>query len=166
MSDFDDAVRDLRRDLIDRDAVARLFSGDHTLWRADPTELADRLGWIPVIAEVQADLPGLTKRCDALVDGIEHVLVMGMGGSSLFPEVLARTLLPAPNRPRLHVLDTTDPVAIARIGLECDPDVTLHVASSKSGSTIETRSHLEWAWARAQRAGPLRGDHRSRVGAR
>ena len=153
MSDFDDAVQHLRRDLIDRDAVARLFSGDHTLWRSDPTELADRLGWVPVIAEVEADLPGLTKRCDALVDGIEHVLVMGMGGSSLFPEVLARTLLPAPNRPRLHVLDTTDPVAIARIGLECDPDVTLHVASSKSGSTIETRSHLEWAWARAHGRG-------------
>ena len=153
MSDFDDAVRDLRNDLTDRNAVGRLFAGDHTLWRDDPTELADRLGWIPVIAEVQADLPGLAKRCDALVDGIEHVLVMGMGGSSLFPEVLARTLLPAPNRPRLHVLDTTDPVAIARIGLECDPDVTLHVASSKSGSTIETRSHLEWAWARAHGRG-------------
>jgi glucose-6-phosphate isomerase len=153
VSDFDDAVRHLRHDLIDRNAVARLFSGDHTLWRDDPAELADRLGWIPVVAEVQADLPGLTKRCDALVEGIDHVLVMGMGGSSLFPEVLARTLLPAPGRPRLHVLDTTDPAAIARVGLACDPDTTLYVASSKSGSTIETRSHLEWAWARADGRG-------------
>ena len=149
MSDFDDALLAVRQDLTDRDAVRRLFDGDHTLWRDDPTELADRLGWIPVIEEVQADLPSLTKRCDALVDGVEHVLVMGMGGSSLFPEVVARTLLPAPGRPRLHVLDTTDPAAITRFGLECDPDKTLHLASSKSGSTIETRSHLEWAWERA-----------------
>jgi glucose-6-phosphate isomerase len=148
-AEFDDAVQDVRRDLIDREAVARLFAGDHTLWRDDPTELADRLGWIPVIPEVQADLPALAKRCDALVEGIDHVLVMGMGGSSLFPEVLARTLLPAAGRPRLHVLDTTDPTAITRFGLECDPATTLHLASSKSGSTIETRSHLEWAWERA-----------------
>ena len=153
MSDFEDAVGDVRRDLLDRDAVARLFAGDHTLWRDDPTELADRLGWIPVIAEVQADLPALAKRCDQLVDGIEHVLVMGMGGSSLFPEVLARTLLATAGRPRLHVLDTTDPAAITRFGLECDPATTLHLASSKSGSTIETRSHLEWAWERADGRG-------------
>jgi len=147
--DFEDAARQVREELLERDAVARLYTGDHTLWRDDPTELADRLGWIPVVAEVQADLPALTKRCDELVDGIEHVLVMGMGGSSLFPEVLARSVRAAPGRPRLHVLDTTDPAAIARVGLECDPATTLHVASSKSGSTIETRSHLEWAWARA-----------------
>ena len=151
--DFDAAAGQIRTELLERDAVARLYAGDHTLWRDDPTELADRLGWIPVVAEVQADLPALTKRCDELVDGIEHVLVMGMGGSSLFPEVLARSLRAGPGRPRLHVLDTTDPAAIVRFGLECDPATTLHVASSKSGSTIETRSHLEWAWARADGRG-------------
>src|SRR5687767_4106530 len=106
MTDFDDAVRAVRDDLLDRDAVRRLFDADHTLWRDDPTELADRLGWIPVVAEVHADLPALTKRCDALVDGIDQVLLMGMGGSSLFPEVLARSLDPTPRRPRLRVLDT------------------------------------------------------------
>jgi glucose-6-phosphate isomerase len=136
-----------------RDAVRRLLAGDHTLWREDPTELADRLGWIPVVQEVLDDLPALTERCDALVEGIDDVLVMGMGGSSLFPEVLARTLEPAPGRPRLHVLDSTDPAAIARVGDMCLPARTLHLASSKSGSTIETRSHLEWAWARADGAG-------------
>ena len=140
-------------DLVGRDAVRRLYDADHTLWRDDPTELADRLGWVPVVAEVLADLPGLTTRCDALVDGIDDVLVMGMGGSSLFPEVLARTLAPGPGRPHLHVLDTTDPAAIARIAATCPPARTLHLASSKSGSTIETRSHLEWAWERSGGAG-------------
>lgn len=153
MTAFDDACEAVRADLLDRDAVRRLFAADHTLWRDDPTEIADRLGWIPVVAEVLADLPQLTARSDALVGGIDDVIVMGMGGSSLFPEVLARTFEPAPGRPRLHVLDTTDPAAILRVADTCPPERTLHLASSKSGSTIETRSHLEWAWERAAGTG-------------
>ncbi|MGH9084890.1 MAG: glucose-6-phosphate isomerase [Acidimicrobiales bacterium] len=136
-------------ELVERAAVRRLFAGDHTLWRDDPTELADRLGWIPVVAEVRAALPELTARCAALGEDVDHVLVMGMGGSSLFPEVLARTFGHRPGHPELHVLDTTDPAAIARIAAGCPPDRTLHLASSKSGATIETRSHLDWAWARS-----------------
>lgn len=153
MSAFLDAQAAARSDLVSRSAVARLFAGDHTLWRDDPTELADRLGWIPVVQEVLAGLPALAERCDALVEGIDDVLLMGMGGSSLFPEVLARTIEPAAGRPRLHILDTTDPAAIERLGDACPPARTLHLASSKSGSTIETRSHLEWAWARAAGTG-------------
>jgi glucose-6-phosphate isomerase len=153
MTAFDDAAAGVRADLLARDAVRRLHEGDHTLWRDDPTELADRLGWIPVVQEVLDDVPALSARCAALVDDIDDVLVMGMGGSSLFPEVLARTLEPAPGRPRLHVLDSTDPAAIARVAASCTPERTLHVASSKSGTTIETRSHLDWAWARADGAG-------------
>ena len=153
MTDFVRRQADVRSELAERDAVRRLFDQDHTLWRADPTELADRLGWMPVVAEVLENLPDLTTRCHALVDDVDDVLVMGMGGSSLFPEVLARTLEPAPGRPRLHVLDTTDPAAIVRVADSCPPARTLHLASSKSGSTIETRSHLEWAWARAAGGG-------------
>jgi glucose-6-phosphate isomerase len=153
MTSFTDAQHAVLADLTERDAVRRLFAADHTLWRDDPTEIADRLGWIPVVGEVLAALPDLTARCDALVDGIDDVLVMGMGGSSLFPEVLARTFEPGPGRPRLHVLDTTDPAAIQRLADTCAPARTLHLASSKSGSTIETRSHLEWAWERAAGSG-------------
>lgn len=144
------AARVMVADLLERKALERLVGFDHTLWRDDPTELADRLGWMPVVAELQADLPALTARAAALGAGIDHVVVMGMGGSSLFPEVLARTFPAARGRtPRLHVLDTTHPGAIARVASQCPPEHTLFLASSKSGSTIETRSHLEWAWAHA-----------------
>ncbi|MFZ6003459.1 MAG: glucose-6-phosphate isomerase [Actinomycetota bacterium] len=138
-------------DLLSRDAVRRIFANDHTLWRDDPTEISDRLGWMPVVSEVLDGLDELRARCDALLDGVDHVLVMGMGGSSLFPEVLARMFVDSSRRsgPTLHVLDTTDPVAIARVSAACPADRTLHLASSKSGSTIETRSHLEWAWQRS-----------------
>lgn len=135
-------------ELVGRDAVRRLFAADHTLWRDDPTELSDRLGWIPVVGEVLEGMDALNARCRKLLDGVDHVLVMGMGGSSLFPEVLAQTF-PHTGGPHLHVLDTTDPAAIARFAAACPAERTLHVASSKSGSTIETRSHLEWAWARS-----------------
>lgn len=136
-------------ELVQRGAVRRLFAGDHTLWRDDPTEITDRLGWIPVVDEMLAALEELRARCRALLVDVDHVLVMGMGGSSLFPEVLATTFGRSGAAPTLHVLDTTDPAAIERIGSACPPERTLHVASSKSGSTIETRSHLEWAWARS-----------------
>jgi glucose-6-phosphate isomerase len=131
------------------EAVERLFAGDFTLWRNDPTEIIDRLGWLPVVGEVWRDLAALKARTDALAAGMDHVLLMGMGGSSLFPEVLARTFPAPPGRPALHVLDTTHPAAIARVAAECPPERTVHIASSKSGTTLETRSHLEWAWARA-----------------
>lgn len=134
--------------LVERDAVRRLFEADHTLWRKDPTEIADRLGWVAVVREVLDELDALRDRCAPLTTGIDDVLVMGMGGSSLFPEVLARTF-PGADGPRIHVLDSTDPAAVADIGNMCVPARTLHLASSKSGSTIETRSHLEWAWARS-----------------
>jgi glucose-6-phosphate isomerase len=140
---------DRAADLVAGEAVRRLFAGDHTLWRDDPTEIADRLGWIPVVAEVLGALPDLRRRSEALVADADHVLVMGMGGSSLFPEVLSRTFGATSSGPQLHVLDSTDPATIARVGAACPPERTVHLASSKSGSTIETRSHLEWAWARS-----------------
>ena len=144
------AAEEVAADLVERDAVRRMFAADHTLWRDDPTEISDRLGWIGVVGESLGSLDALRARCEALLVDVDHIVVMGMGGSSLFPEVLAATFPVRAGGPVLHVLDTTDPAAIARLAVECPPERTLHVASSKSGSTIETRSHLEWAWERSR----------------
>jgi glucose-6-phosphate isomerase len=135
-------------DLAERDAVARTWARDHTLWRDDPTEISDRLGWLTVGPDMAAGLDGLAARAEALAAGVDDVLLAGMGGSSLFPEVVARSAATGEGAPELHVLDTTDPAAIARLAGELAPDRTLHVAASKSGSTLETRSHLAWAWGR------------------
>ena len=128
--------------------MPRVWAHDHTLWRDDPTEIADRLGWLSVVADMGARLEDTTARCAALAAGVDHVLLAGMGGSSLFPEVVARSAETDPAAPTLHVLDTTDPAAVARLGRDLPPERTLHVAASKSGSTLETRSHLAWAWER------------------
>ncbi|NLV54529.1 MAG: glucose-6-phosphate isomerase [Acidimicrobiales bacterium] len=130
-------------DLADRRAVERLWNRDHTLFQDDPTEVADRLGWLDVAADMAAHEDRLRTFAEALVaDDVEHVVVMGMGGSSLFPEVLARSFAPVAGHPELRVLDTTDPAAVARLTHECPPDDSVFVASSKSGGTIETLSHL------------------------
>ena len=134
-------------ELADADAVARTWARDHTLWRDDPTEIADRLGWLSVAPEVASRLDDTTAVCAALSAEVDHVLLAGMGGSSLFPAVVAAGGAPA-GSPALHVLDTTDPGAIARLAADLPAERTLHVAASKSGSTLETRSHLAWAWAR------------------
>ncbi|HEY8546938.1 MAG TPA: hypothetical protein VIL36_17885, partial [Acidimicrobiales bacterium] len=98
---------------------------------------------------MQVGLGALAAECAKLAADVDHVLVMGMGGSSLFPEVLARSFTAgSDDAPTLHVVDTTDPLTLHRIAAELPADRTLHVAASKSGSTIETRSHLEWAWER------------------
>ena len=137
------AVDALTADLHGRDAAKRMWAGDHTLWRDDPTELADRLGWLPVVEEMRAALP----QAQELVGGRNRVALLGMGGSSLFPEVLNRTFR---HSGTLSVLDTTDPAAVARV----DPHGTTFVVASKSGSTIETTSQLAHFW----RATGERGD--------
>lgn len=135
-------------DLAARDAVARAWACDHTLWRDDPTEIADRLGWLSLATELAPTAEALVARCQALAGDVDDVLLAGMGGSSLFPEVVARSGATDPSAPLLHVLDTTDPVAVDRLGATLVPERTLHVAASKSGTTLETRSHLAWAWGR------------------
>ncbi|MBA2625105.1 MAG: glucose-6-phosphate isomerase [Acidimicrobiia bacterium] len=136
-------------DLIERGAVARMWAGDFTLWSEDPTEVADRLGWLHVIEESQqsfAEVDGMALAAKG--DGLSVAVVLGMGGSSLFPEVLARTFPKGLASLDLRVLDTTDPAAVQRIEEEADLASVLFVVASKSGTTLETRSHLAHFWER------------------
>ena len=128
-------------------AVSRLWNHDHTLWSPEPTEIVDRLGWLDVLDDMVSE----RGRIDDFVarlgrDGFTHCVLMGMGGSSLFPEVIARSFPTGPSGLELRVLDTTDPVAVARMAATVPHHQTLFLAASKSGGTIETRSHLEYFW--------------------
>ncbi|MBW3619208.1 MAG: glucose-6-phosphate isomerase [Actinobacteria bacterium] len=131
-----------------RELVPRIWERDHTVWQPEPDEVADRLGWLDAPTAFAGRIDELTAFADEVVaDGFTDVLLVGMGGSSLYPEVLARTFGSTEGHPRLTVLDSTDPAAVARAGAELPPATTLLVVSSKSGTTIETRSHLEWFWS-------------------
>src|SRR5690625_6759472 len=72
-------------DLRSGESVARLWAADHTLWRPDETEVSDRLGWLTVMPEMMIELEALRAQCLTLSEGTDHVVIMGMGGSSLFP---------------------------------------------------------------------------------
>jgi glucose-6-phosphate isomerase len=134
----------------------KLAARDHTAWQEDPTEVADRLGWLDAPTRAAEDRDGLVAVADELRgDGVTDVVLTGMGGSSLYPEVLATTFGSAPGSPRLHVLDSTDPGAVLDLERRIPWDAAAVVAASKSGGTVETRSHL----ARfAERLGDVHGE--------
>jgi transaldolase/glucose-6-phosphate isomerase len=129
----------------------RVAARDHTVWQTDPTEVADRLGWLDAVARADRDADELTAVAAGLVDdGVTDVVLVGMGGSSLYPEVLSTTFGGAVGRPRLHVLDSTDPGAVRDVEERVDWTHTAVVAASKSGTTVETRSHLARLTARLE----------------
>lgn len=123
---------------------ARLRVRDTTLW-PPPAEITDRwLGWLDSVARAEGHLRVIQPLvADVLARGIDDVVLVGMGGSSLFPMVLDDVWGRAPGHPRLHVLDSTDPAAVARIEARVDWARTLVVVASKSGTTVETLAHLD-----------------------
>lgn len=121
--------------------VERVWERDHTVWRPRPEEIANRLGWLDTPADSAVELEGLRRFADSVQDdGIERAMVLGMGGSSLAPEVYARIFGAVVEGLDLDVLDTTDPTAIAHATERLDPRATLFVVASKSGTTVETMS--------------------------
>jgi glucose-6-phosphate isomerase len=129
----------------------RLHDADGTLWGGpDVPEVENRLGWVHVAERMLGALDELQAFAEeVLAEGAEHVVLLGMGGSSLAPEVLRRSLRAPAGWPRLHVLDSTDAGAVRALGEEIDPARTLFVVSSKSGGTIEPLSMLAHFWALA-----------------
>ncbi|HSO00952.1 MAG TPA: hypothetical protein VLS46_00380 [Gaiellaceae bacterium] len=120
----------------------RIWSYDASLWTGSDE---DRwLGWLDVAGRMRAHVGELDAFAETASGQFDACVLLGMGGSSLAPEVLRRTFATE----SLHVLDTTHPAAIRRLERSLDLERTLFLASSKSGSTIETRSQLEHFWNR------------------
>ena len=118
--------------------VARIWNGDHRVWKEDPTEISDRLGWLDLPAAMAREVSGLSSFAESVrSSGFRHVVLLGMGGSSLGPEVLRRTFGSAQVYPELMVLDSTLPAWIEAVDSAIDPALTLFLVSSKSGTTIE-----------------------------
>jgi transaldolase / glucose-6-phosphate isomerase len=144
------AVDERLRRLDEDQVVPRIWRSDHTVWSDRPAEVTDRLSWLPAPHRSRHLIPDLRSFADqAVADGLTHAVLLGMGGSSLAPEVLVRTLGVAEGMMDLTVLDTTHPDAVAVVERSVPVDRTLFVVSSKSGTTIETRSHLAYFLERA-----------------
>ncbi len=132
------AVEAELREWDSRGGTRRLWAGDASLWTG-----ADEAGWIGWIGVVEAQLDHLAPleaiREEAKRERFAHAVLLGMGGSSLCPEVLKETFGPLGGYPELHVLDSTDPAQVMAIEDKVDLRRTLFIVSSKSGSTLEPR---------------------------
>jgi len=100
---------------------------------------------------MREDVDLLLQFAESVVDRVDAVVLLGMGGSSLAPEVIKRTF----RQETFHVLDTTHPRAIRALESQIDVSRTLFISASKSGSTLETRSHTDYFWERSGRKGDL-----------
>jgi glucose-6-phosphate isomerase len=149
-----------------KDVVQRIWRKDPTLWKSDNVSarlINNSLGWLTVTDEMLGVADELMAFAASIRNqGFRHVMVCGMGGSSLCPEVLAKTFGRQEGYPELLVLDSTDPDVIADLGKRIDIEHCLFVIASKSGSTTEPNVFYKY-WYGEERAAAtaVRGNPRS-----
>lgn len=134
---------------LDRARVpARIWAKDPTVWKDDPRtpEIRDRLGWLGVADTMLAEAGNLAAFDAEVRAAFRRVVVCGMGGSSLAPEMLGRTFAPAGGHPSLVVLDSTDPDAVAAVAGGDEVAHSLFLISSKSGTTLEPDCFFRCFW--------------------
>jgi glucose-6-phosphate isomerase len=138
------------------EAIQKMWARQPGLWKDDPEHariITNRLGWITVLDSMSAEAPALQDLAREITgSGVNDVVLLGMGGSSLAAEVFSETF-PAPPGRRFFVLDSTDPVAIQHVEHSIDPAHCLFVVASKSGKTIETLSQFFYCHYRLNQAG-------------
>ncbi len=131
--------------------VRRLWARDAKLWTGG--EETDWLGWLDIAAAERAHLAVLQEfAAETKRENFSHILLLGMGGSSLGPEVIAETFGRQTGAPELMVLDSTDPAQIRSFERRADPASTLSIVSSKSGTTLEPNILMQYFFARAEAA--------------
>lgn len=125
--------------------VRRIWAHDHTVWAEDPDEITNRLGWLH-LPENMRHSPGRIETLlkTSRAEDYSHAVVLGMGGSSLAPDVFANAFGHDHDGLALRVLDSTDPGAVLALAQEVDPATTLFIVSTKSGGTVETLSFFKY----------------------
>lgn len=115
--------------------------------------IANRLGWTDVATAMRKQIPMIEKfGSKVIADGIQHIVLIGMGGSSLCPELFGRVFGRHPKIKSYHVLDSTDPITVAAVDRQIELRKSLFIVASKSGGTIETRSHEAYFLMRMDQA--------------
>lgn len=131
----------------------RLWTRDASLWSTRgevQAAIHQRLGWLDAVSAFPARLAEVQRLAEEVAaDGCRHVVLLGMGGSSLCPEVCTQVFGTVPGRPTLMVLDSTDPDAVSAVERRIELERTLFVVASKSGSTVETACLQKYFWAAA-----------------
>ncbi|MFC2158483.1 hypothetical protein ACFLT9_11660 [Acidobacteriota bacterium] len=145
---YEHRVEKLRQEWIQSSVLTRLWSKDPTLWlNQDSDEISARLGWLDLPVRLHVQMDSLKRYIDELhSESIQNVILIGMGGSSLAPEVLHNVYGPRKGCPQLIVCDSTHPDRINEIAGRIDPSTSHFLVSSKSGTTLETISLFRYFW--------------------
>lgn len=131
------------------DKVKRMWNGDATVWTG--ADEGKWLGWLTITGEQLAHIEALKNiATDIAKSGYKHAVLLGMGGSSLCPEVMRMTFGKIPGHPEMHVLDSTDPAQIAALQAKLDLNSTLCIVSSKSGGTLEPNIFKQYFFAQVK----------------
>jgi len=143
----DDAMSRLRENKV----VQRIWKHDHTVWREEPTEISNRLGWLNSPEQMLEAVPEIESFVAEIRDaGFTQALLLGMGGSSLAPEVFRKVFGVKEGYLDLGVLDSTDPEAVQFYARKFAPGKTLYIVSTKSGGTVETMSFMKYFYAQVK----------------
>src|SRR5258708_2670092 len=146
---LDSAVKSAITDWQIAGKVAKLWKGDASLWTG--SDEAQWLGWLGIADQQLASLDTFRRVADdAKNGGFTSILLLGMGGSSLCPEVLEKTFGHIEGSPQLHVLDSTDPAQVKTFENKVDLAKTLFIVSSKSGSTLEPNVFKQYFFERTK----------------
>ena len=131
-----------------------LWAADPAPWSTEPahaTIIEHALGWLTFPAKVQAGVADLTSFAADCATTFRHVVVLGMGGSSLAPDVLRATFAKVDGYPQLHVLDSSDPDQVRTLENELDLATSLFIVASKSGTTTEPEAFFRYFYERVQK---------------
>ena len=154
---IDATVKSRLQQLEQTAVVRRIAEKDAGLWKSNGTvekEIRERLGWLQVADRMEERVPELEAlRKELVAEGFIDAVLMGMGGSSLAPEVFRQTFGAPTGALDVHVLDTTDPAAIASLERMIDVRKTVFIVASKSGTTLETLSHYHYFWQKTGQKG-------------
>ncbi|MBS4034518.1 MAG: hypothetical protein KGZ85_08645 [Ignavibacterium sp.] len=142
---FEQDVNNTFNRLLQEDVINRIWKKDHTLWSDDPNEIINRLAWLDSPAATKNSLKEITDFVESIrQDSFTNALLLGMGGSSLAPEVFRLTFGLEKGFLDLAVLDSTDPGAVKHFADTLNPEKTLYIVSTKSGGTVETFSFMKF----------------------
>ncbi len=143
--EWDTVIEESLNGVRDSTILMRIWSHDHTVWSNKPDEITNRLGWLNTHSVMAGFVPRLKRlKENALKDGFNGALLLGMGGSGLAPEVFSKTFGRSSVGLSLSILDSTDPDAVVAREKQHDLSKTLFIVSTKSGGTEETLSFFKY----------------------
>jgi len=145
IGNYDSLVKKSLEKLEKEKIVQRIWKHDYTVWKPEPTEITNRLGWLNSPEVMKPAIQNIGKFAEEVRSaGFTHALLLGMGGSSLAPEVFRNIFGVKTGYLDLAVLDSTTPGAVLNYAKTLNPEKTLFIASTKSGGTVETLSFLKY----------------------